>query len=221
MIKTRYYALLAMALLLPLAAVAANSNPVFAQSACGAQVNSSITATQQYYGSSGSYGATNYNWNIQMTVPVSVSCSYNGGQLYATGNTFDTTSGTNLASADTVLNNANGGYYNGQLVFTLQPSVLGHPLQISISVYSNYNGQYGSLVATTSQSVTIHPSNSYYQNNYPSYYYYNQYPRYHHNRYGYRSYYYYYYNPYMDGSCSYNNQVTVVYYNGYYYYVNC
>jgi hypothetical protein len=216
-----------MALLLPLAAVAANSSPVFAQSACGAQVNSSITATQQYYGSSGSYDASNYNWNIQMSVPVSASCSYTRGQLYATGNAFDTTSGTNLASANTVLNNVNGGYYNGQLVFTLPPSVMGHPLQISISVYSNYNGQYGSLVATTSQSVTIHPSNSYYQsnyqnnyqNNYPSYYY-NQYPRYHYYRYGYRSYYYYYYNPYTNG-CSYNNQVTVVYYNGYYHYVNC
>ena len=156
-----------------------------------------------------------------------------GGSLWAVGNAYDTVANSNVGSANTAVN-SNGGYNGGRLVFTLPPSVVEHQLQISITVYSNYNnGQYGSVVGSTSATVTIHsngssaPSNSYY-GNYPPYnynYYYNGYPMYYYYQNGYVYYYYpsyyNYYSPnaYVVGSC-YDGQ-AIVYYNGAYYYVSC
>ncbi len=229
-LKTRYGIILALALLLPLAAVGVSGGSVFAQSYCSVQVGTE-TATTQYY-ESNSYGSYS-SWNIQLTLPVSASCQNMGGSLWAVGNAYDTVANTNVGSADTAIN-SNGGYNGGQLVFTLPPSVVEHPLQISITVYSNYNnGQYGSVVGSTSQTVTIH-SNSYstptypYNNSptYPSYpSYYNGYPMYYYYYNGnyyyyYPSSYYHYYPSYQQVSGCYNGQ-AIVYYNGAYYYVSC
>ena len=217
-LKTRYCALLALALLLPLATVGASVGSVFAQSYCSVQIGSA-TATTQYYGSN-SYGSYS-PWNIQLTLPVSAGCSNMSGPLWAMGNAYDTVANANVGSANAVMN-SNGGYYDAQLVFTLPPSVVEHPLQISISVYSNYyNGQNGSLAGSASQTVTIHSNNSYSVPANP----YNSYPTYSYYQYGYiyyyyPSYYYYYYpSSYLVGSC-YNGQ-AIVYYNGTYYYVSC
>ena len=246
----RYYMLLTLAVLLPLAAAAAST--VYAQS-CGMQVGS-VSATTQYSGSN--YYGMNSPWNIQMTVPVSTSCQ--GGQLWAVGNVYDTVANTNVGS-NSVIMNTNNGYFSGQLVFTLPPSVVEHLLQVQISMYNSYNnGQYSGLVATSSPTVTIHssypsnyyynaPSNSYsysnsYYNGYPSgyyngYYYYSYpyyYPSYYYYSNGYTYYYYpysyYYYSSYpsyysgtYSGTYSgscWNGQ-TIVYYNGAYYYASC
>jgi hypothetical protein len=204
-----------------LAAVSAISGTVLAQSLCGVQVGSA-TASGQY--SAGYYYGPSNSWVIQLTVPISLSCPNNGGQLWAVGNVYDTVANTNLGSANIAMN-SNNGYYSGQLAFTLPPSVIGHLLQVQISVYSSYNyGQYGSLVATTSPTFTIQSTNSYYANPYNGYYY-NGYPTscYYQNGHMYcyyQSYYYYYSSPYYyTSSCS-NGQV-IIYYNGAYESVNC
>jgi len=189
-LKASNYALLTVALFLAVGAVAAGSNPVLAQYPCTAQVSYPVTATQQYYAS---YSNA---WNIRLTMPVSGSCMFAGSQLYAVGNAYDTVLNSNVGSANTVLAPVNGGYFNGQLVFYFSPAVLGHPLQIWISIYNSgaygyYNGQYGALVATISQTITIHPG--YYQSNY-----------YYQNVYGYH-----------NRSCSFNRYRS--YYRGMYY----
>jgi hypothetical protein len=169
-----------------------------------------------------------------MTMPISLSCPYMGGQLWAVGNVYDTVANTNLGSNNIVMN-SNGGYYSGQLVFNLLSSAIEHPLQVSVSVYSSYSyGQYGSIVATSSPTVTIHANsayNNYQYGNYPSYgsypysSYYNGYPSYYYYQNGYTyyyyPYYYYYSSPtyYRSNSC-FNGQ-TIIYYNGAYYYASC
>ena len=202
---------------------------MFAQS-CPLQVGS-ISATQ-YSGSSYYYGASSSN--VQMTMPVSVSCPFMG-QLWAVANVYDQVTNTNVGSNNILLNSNGADYYSGQLVFSLPYSVVEHQLQVSISVYNNYsNGQYSSLVATSSPTVTIHASsiynNGYQYNNYP---YYGSYPYYYYS-YGYPSYYYYsngytyYYSPYYyyypsyyhSSSSCYNGQ-TIIYYDGAYYYASC
>jgi len=185
-----------------------------------------MTATTQNYGSN-SYGSYN-PYNIQLTLPLSTSCQNVGGQLWAVGNVYDTVSNSNLGSANSAIN-FNGGYYSGQLVFTLPSSVVEHLLQVSISIYSNYNnGQYGSVVGGTSQTLTIHANSSYsnpgypYNGNYPPNYN-NGYQMYYCYQNGYCYYYpsnYYNYPNYQQvGSC-YNGQ-AIVYYNEAYYYVSC
>jgi hypothetical protein len=149
------------------------------------------------------------------------------GQLWAVGNVYDTVANSNVGS-NSIAMNSNGGYYSGQLVFTLPSSVVEHLLQVSISVYSSYNsGQYGSLVATSSPTVTIHSGSLYNNNqynNYPYSSYYYGYPNYYYqNGYTYYYYpsYYYYSNPtYHNGNSCFNGQ-TIVYYNGAYYYASC
>jgi hypothetical protein len=216
--------LLIFAALLPLAAVAATGRPVFAQPYCGVQVGS-VAASTQYYGSS-YYGQTNPPWSIRLTVPISLGCQNIGGQLWAIGNVYDAVANTNLGSANIVMNPNNGYYYSAQLVFILPPSVIEHLLKVQISVYSGYSyGQYGSLIATTSPTVTIHSTNYYnaptnpytgYNNGYAEYcsyqngYMYCYYP----------SYYYYYSSPYYYTSNCFNGQATI-YYNGAYHYVGC
>jgi hypothetical protein len=250
-LKMRYYPLLLLAVLLPLAAVAASSSTVFGQSYnCGVQVGSVAANTQysqgSYYGQSGSY-------NVQMTVPISTNCPGNGAQLWAVGNAYDTTSNSNVGSANVVMN-SNNGYYAANLVFTLPSSIIEHLLQVQITVYNSYsNGQYAGIVATSSPTVTIHassmyypPSNSYnngnnngysysngYCNGYPcgyynGYYYYsyqsNPYYYYYYNGYPYYysyPYYYYYYSYPSNYNGSCFNGQTIIYYNGAYYYASC
>lgn len=236
--KTSHYTMLILAALLPLAAVAASSGMVFAQYSCPLQVGS-MSASMQNYGNN-AYGSSN-SGNVQMTVPISMSCSYMGNQLWAVGTVYDTVTNQNLGSNNIVMS-PNGGYYSGQLVFTLPYSVVEHLLQVQISVYSNYNnGQYSSLVASSSPTVTIHTSMLYNYNNYNSYnyngnqyyycngYYYcsynSYYPSYYYYSNGY-TYYYYPYNYYYSYPSSYYrtscfNGQTIIYYNGGYYYATC
>ena len=221
-LKMRYYPLLTLAILLPLAAVSATSGAVLAQSWCGVQVGSAAAYGQ--YSGGDYYGPTN-SWIIQLTVPISLSCPITGGQLSAVGNAYDTATDANLGSSNIVMN-SNNGYYSGQLVFALPPSVIEHLLQVQISVYSNYSyGQYGSLVATTSPTFTIHSTNQYFASTSPYNGYYNGSPTYCYYQNGYMycsypSYYYYYSSPYYyTSSCS--NGQAIIYYNGSYEYVSC
>src|SRR5208337_3382372 len=62
---------------------------------------------------------------------------------------------TDLGTVSTGLSLVGGGSYSGQLQFSLPTSTLGHTVQFSVSIYNNYNGQSGSPLATTSQSITI------------------------------------------------------------------
>ena len=194
---------------------------------------------------SGNYYGGSYAYNVQLTVPMTMSCGNAGPQVWARGTVFDTVSNTNLGTNYATMN-SNNGYYSGQLVFNLPSSVVEHQLQVQIQVYNSYNnGQYSGLVATSSPTVTIHASpynapssNSYYNgysnsyyNGYPTgyyngYYYYTYYPSYSYYYNGYSYYYYpysYYYSSYPSyyhySSC-YNGQ-TIIYYNGNYYYASC
>ena len=133
------------------AVFAGSSSPVFAQTPCIAQASYPIVSGPQYYYS-----------NFAVTVPVSTSCSYIGEPLIAVGNAFDATTSTSVGTVSTGLSSVG----TGQLVFSLPPSVLGHTVQLSVSIYSNNNGQAGSLLASTSQSIAI--GSSYYQS-YPYY----------------------------------------------------
>jgi hypothetical protein len=159
--KMRYCPLLTLAVLLPLAAVSATSGTVLAQPLCGVQVG--LAAASGQYSGRYYYGPSN-SWIIELTVPISLSCPTTGGQLWAVGNVYDTAANANLGSNNIVMN-SNNGYYSGELVFTLPPSVFEHLLQVQISVYSSYSyGQYGSLIATTTPTFTIHSTNRYSQN---------------------------------------------------------
>jgi hypothetical protein len=82
------------------------------------------------------------NSAVSVIVPLSTVCSTQfGSQLFAAGTAFDLTTNTNAASVNTILTTVNGGYaFNGQLGFNLPPSTQGHWLQVSVTVYSNQNG---------------------------------------------------------------------------------
>jgi hypothetical protein len=146
-LEKRNLMIFSLAFFLAYAAFAANSTPVFAQTPCTAQANYPAVSAPQYYNSS-----------IAVTVPLSTSCSYIRGPLFAVGNAYDTTTSTSLGTVSTGLNSVGGGSYTGQLVFSLPPSTLGHTVRFSVSIYNNYNSQSGSPLASTSQSITIDPS---------------------------------------------------------------
>jgi len=198
----RYYPLLLLAILLPLAVVAASSGLVFAQSSCPVQVGSASAVTT----ASG----------VQVTVPVSVNCA-NANTLFAVGNIYDTVTNSNLGSTSIAMN-WNNGYYSGNLVFTVPTSVYQQQLQVQVSVYNSFsNGQFGGLVATSSSTViTLEGTSPSYYNNYPyssscSYGYYGYYSNYYGSPYyncGYSYSYPYYYNSYS----------YYPYYYGHYYY---
>ena len=104
-----------------------------------------------------------------MTVPVSATCSTYSGQLFAVGDAYDTTTNSDLGSVNTGLSSAGGGNFNGQLNFYLPTTVQGDTVQISVSIYNTAFGNNGSLLATTSQTVTIDGGyNQNYQNSYSS-----------------------------------------------------
>ena len=166
--RTCSYAVLILALAIGVVAVATSNNLVSAQ-ACTAQLGSPTTTNQQYYGS-----------NLQVTVPVSTSCSYYTPQLYATGTAYDTTYSTNIGTANTVLSVAYGGYgSSGQLQFNLPASAVSHPVLFSVSIYGTqpgyYQQYYGSVITTASETFVIGPS---YLNSYQNYPYNPTYPTY-------------------------------------------
>src|SRR5208337_3673175 len=134
---------LSLVFFLAAAVFAASSGPVFAQTPCIAQASYPAVSSPQG------------NYNFAVTVPVSASCSYTVGSLYAVGDAYDTTVSSDLGTVSTGLSLVGGGSYSGQLLFSLPTSTLGHTVQFSVSIYNNYNGQSGSPLATTSQSVTI------------------------------------------------------------------
>lgn len=152
--------------------VAANSSLVSADS-CVAQLGNSNFSTTQYY-----------NSNAQIVVPVSTTCSFSGGQLYAVGFIYDTATNSNLGSTNTILTSVNGGStFNGQLVFNLLPLMQSNTVQVSVSIYNN--GFNGSLLTSATQTVQVNGINYYgnpgyywYYPSYPSYQWYPSYPSY-------------------------------------------
>ena len=100
--------------------------------------------------------------NIPIVVPVSATCTTNyGNQLYATGNAYDATSNVGLGTVNSVLQSTDGGItFNGQLGFNLPPTIQGHTVTISVSLYSN---QYGSLVTSTSETFQAVSGDQQYQ----------------------------------------------------------
>ena len=180
-LKTCGYSVLVLALAIGIVATATSSSFVLAQP-CSAIVGSPTVVVQQpYY----------YSGNFQVTVPVSTSCSFFVGQLYATGTAYDTSYNTNLGTTSEVLTPTYSGYgYTGQLTFTFPTSAQSHSVQFSVSVYTSqngyyYGGPYGSLLAQTASTFVIAPS--YYQS-YPSYPTYPTYPTYPSNYPSYPSY---------------------------------
>ena len=114
-----------------------------------------------------------------VVVPVSATCSFVGGQLYAVGNAIDTSTNAHVGSVDSALSSAyETNIYTGQLAFNLPPEITGHTLQISISIYSGIysginsgvnNGFSNGLPLTTSvETVRVNANNYYY--NYPNCY---------------------------------------------------
>jgi len=127
-------------------AVAGTSSPISAES-CTAQLSYSISTSY-------------YNSNVGMIVPVAAGCSLVGSQLYAVGNAYDTSTNIDLGSAKTVLTSDNGvNTFSGQLVFNLSPLVLGHSVQVSVSIYGGDQFQYRSLITTTTETVQINTIN--------------------------------------------------------------
>ena len=153
--KTRNYALVGIALIIAIILVGSNSNPVSAQP-CTAQLGYPVTAAPQYYGSS-----------VQVTVPVSATCSIYANQLYAVGTAY-TGYNSNLGTANTVLSTTYGNGFSGQLQFTLPTST--QTVQFSVSIYNAQPGYYqqyygGQPLAVASETYVVSPT---YQN-YPTY----------------------------------------------------
>jgi len=202
--RTCTYALLITLLAAGIVGIATNNSLAFAQP-CQAQLGSPSVSSQQY----NSYYY--YGGNFQVTVPVSATCPFYPGQLYATGTAYDTTYNTNIGSANTVLTSTYGGYgLSGQLSFTLPSSAQSHSVQFTVSIYGTQNGYYGgyyngyyggALLAQATSTFVVSPN--YYQG-YPGYPSYPSYP--------YPSYPSYPYNPSYPGSG--------YYYNYYYHYYN-
>jgi len=205
--RTCTYAALVLMLTVGVVAVGTNPNLVLAQP-CQAQLGSPNVSSQSYY----------YGLNFQVTVPVSASCSFYAGQLYASGTAYDTSYNTNIGTANAVLTSTYAGYgYTGQVTFTLPTSEQSHAVQFSVSVYGTqngyYGGPYGGLLAQASATFVVGPS--YYQG-YPLYPSYtppssSSYPTY-------PAYPAYAVNPYYSGSRYYQNQGGYYYMRGYYNY---
>jgi hypothetical protein len=140
---------------------AATSNSLVSAQACTAQLGSPTNTVQQYYAS-----------GFQVTLPLSSTCPFYTGQLYATGTAYDTTNNWNIGTSNTALSSTYGGYgFNGQLQFTLPNTAVSHPVQFSVSIYGTQAGywqQYsgGSLLTTTSATFVVGPS---YLNGYQNY----------------------------------------------------
>lgn len=159
--KTCLYASILFLLTVGVIAAATQNGLVLAQP-CEAQIGYPNISTLQYYGA-----------NFELSLPVSATCSYSQGQLYAVGTAYDTTYNSNIGTANTFLSPSYGyGAYTGQLMFTLPTSAESHSVQFSVSIYSTQNngyggyGGYGYLLTTTSSTFLISPG---YQSSYPGY----------------------------------------------------
>ncbi len=223
--KTRSHALLGIILIMAIIAVGASTNPVLAQP-CAAQLGYPVTATPQYYGSS-----------IQVTIPVSATCSIYTNQLYAVGTAY-TGYNANLGTANTVLYATYGNGFSGQLQFTLPVSA--QTVQFSVSIYNAQNGYYqqyygGQPLAVASETYVVSPAYPSYPSyptypTYPSYPSYPSYPGYnnyynggYYNNYYHNSYYHnnnYYHNGYYHSGGYYNNYYHSSGYSNNYYYNN-
>jgi hypothetical protein len=200
--KSRSYALLGIVLVIAIIAAGASSNPVSAQP-CTAQLGYPVAATPQYYGSS-----------VQVTIPVSASCSIYTNQLYAVGTAY-TGYNSNLGTTNTVLYQTYGNSFTGQLQFTLPTST--QTVQFQVSIYNTQSGYYqqyygGQPLATASETYVVtptYPTNPTYPT-YPSYPTYPTYPS--HPSYPY----YPGYNNYYHKSGYYNNGGYYHYSGGYY-----
>ena len=165
------YVALVLALAIGVIAVATNNNFASAQP-CQASLGSPNVYAQQYYSGG----------NFQVTLPVSVTCPFYQGQLYATGTAYDTTYNTNIGTTNVALGPTYNGYSStAQLTFSLPSSAQSHAIQFSVSIYSTTNGYYGAylgnaLLAQASSTFIVGPS--YYQSYYPGSTTYPTYPSY-------------------------------------------
>ena len=175
--KPRNYAILGIVLII--AIIAVNNNPVWAQP-CTAQLGYPATAAPQYYGS-----------NVQVTVPVSATCSIYTSQLYAVGTAY-TGYNSEIGTANTVLSATYGNSFSGQLQFSLPVSV--QTVQFSVAIYNAQSGYYQQyygaqplatasityLVSPTYQTSPTYPTYPTYPTTptYPSYPSYPTYPSY-------------------------------------------
>jgi hypothetical protein len=98
-------------------------------------------------------------------VPVSATCSFVSGPLYAEADAVDTVTHAHVASAHTVLTPVPGStIYTGKHAFNLPPQSVGHPLQVSTTVYPGvYSGPYynGAPLTSGVQTVQLDPYNNY------------------------------------------------------------
>src|SRR5208282_4363306 len=137
-----------LALVLLMAMVAVGSSPVSADP-CTVQPNSH------------GYLLPNYT----AVVPVSATCSFVSGPLYAEALATDTVTHAPVASAHTVLTPVPGtSIYTGKHAFNLPPQTVGHQLQVSTTIYPGiYNGPYynGAPLTTGVQTVQLEPYNNY------------------------------------------------------------
>jgi len=105
-------------------------NPVAtsALAPCVAQINTPYMST----------ATLNPNSNIAVTMPVSVTCSFTRGQLYAVGDAFDNSTNTPLGSVLSTLPSVNkGNQFNGQLVFVIPAADRGHSIYFAVSIYND------------------------------------------------------------------------------------
>ncbi|MGA2783794.1 MAG: hypothetical protein ABSF09_03745, partial [Candidatus Bathyarchaeia archaeon] len=139
-------------------AVAVGNSPVSADP-CAVTLSPSATMTARNY--------NYYNSYIGVILPISVTCSVIGGQLYAVGDvtvTTATSANAHVGQANTVLVAAPGvATYTGQLTFSLPATVVGQTLQISVSIYNGVIGSYmapGPALATAVGTLQVNPNNS-------------------------------------------------------------
>lgn len=82
----------------------------------------------------------------ELDLGVTVYCSYNPGQIYATGTAFDISQNMNLGMARAIITLGSGSAYTGDLYFSIPTSGQNNLVQFSVSVYSvqagSYTGQY-------------------------------------------------------------------------------
>jgi hypothetical protein len=118
----------------------------------------------------------NYPYYNEVVVPVSATCSFVGGQLYAVGKAVDASTNAPMGLASPVrLSSAYGtNIYTGQLSFLVPREATGYRLQVTISIYSGFYYGYSneSPLATSVQTGQVNPSmyygnyeNCYYSNN--------------------------------------------------------
>lgn len=107
-----------------------------------------------------------YSPTIAVTVPVSATCVFTGGPLYAQGTVYDQTQGVTVAYGRSILGSYGGNVFNGQLIFTVpnNPDVL----QVSVSIYAP---DQQTLLTSTGEVIQVVPGSAHYQSPTPQPYY--------------------------------------------------